>query len=68
MQQSHAPSVTRAVDEEQESRDAERQHVKCDEQQQAGRPITFVMFLRDGAPVTAAQLLVSAAYVWARFL
>jgi len=35
---------------------------------QNGRPLSFVAFLRYGVPVTAVQLLVSAAYVGARFL
>ena len=34
----------------------------------AGRPVTFIAFLRYGAPVTVVQLAVSAAYVWLRFL
>jgi len=34
----------------------------------AGAPISFVKFLRYGAPVTAVQLVVSAVYIWIRFL
>jgi len=34
----------------------------------AGRPVTFITFLRYGAPVAAVQLAVSAAYVWFRLL
>ena len=34
----------------------------------AGRPLTFMSFLRYGVPVTAVQLVVAAAYVWFRFL
>ena len=34
----------------------------------AGRPLSFMRFLSYGAPVTAVQLLISAAYIWARFL
>jgi Na+/H+ antiporter NhaD/arsenite permease-like protein len=34
----------------------------------AGRPLTFITFLRYGASVTMVQLAVSAAYVWLRFL
>jgi Na+/H+ antiporter NhaD/arsenite permease-like protein len=34
----------------------------------AGRPISFLAFLRYGIPVTAVQLLVSAIYIWVRFL
>jgi len=34
----------------------------------AGHPLSFMRFLRYGVPVTAAQLVISAAYVWIRFL
>ena len=34
----------------------------------AGRPISFLTFLRHGIPVTAVQLCVSAIYIWLRFL
>jgi len=34
----------------------------------AGRPISFLTFLRYGIPVTVVQLLVSAIYIWGRFL
>lgn len=34
----------------------------------AGRPISFLTFLRYGIPITVAQLLVSAIYIWVRFL
>jgi Na+/H+ antiporter NhaD/arsenite permease-like protein len=34
----------------------------------AGRPISFLTFLRYGIPITMVQLLVSAIYVWVRFL
>jgi Na+/H+ antiporter NhaD/arsenite permease-like protein len=33
-----------------------------------GRPITFVVFLRYGLPITACQLFVSALYVWILYL
>jgi Na+/H+ antiporter NhaD/arsenite permease-like protein len=32
-----------------------------------GKPVTFAKFLRYGVPITMAQLLVSAAYVWVMF-
>jgi len=35
---------------------------------QAGMPISFMTFLRYGVPVTAAQLVVAAVYIWIRFL
>jgi Na+/H+ antiporter NhaD/arsenite permease-like protein len=35
---------------------------------QNGRPVSFMTFLRYGIPVTAVQLLVTAGYLWARFL
>ena len=34
----------------------------------AGRQISFVTFMRYGIPITAVQLLVSAVYIWIRFL
>jgi len=34
----------------------------------AGSPISFIRFLRYGVPVTVAQLLIAAAYVWLRFM
>ncbi|HVM77529.1 MAG TPA: SLC13 family permease [Stellaceae bacterium] len=34
----------------------------------AGRPLSFMRFMRYGVPVTAVQLLISAAYIWLRFL
>jgi Na+/H+ antiporter NhaD/arsenite permease-like protein len=34
----------------------------------AGRPISFLTFLRYGVPITAVQLLVTAVYIWVRFL
>ena len=34
----------------------------------AGRQISFMTFMRYGIPVTAVQLLVSAVYIWIRFL
>ena len=34
----------------------------------AGRQISFLTFLRYGIPITAVQLLVSAVYIWIRFL
>jgi Na+/H+ antiporter NhaD/arsenite permease-like protein len=34
----------------------------------AGRQISFMTFLRHGVPVSAVQLLVSAIYIWVRFL
>ena len=34
---------------------------------QAGRPLTFMTFLRFGVPVAALQLAVAGAYVWIRF-
>jgi Na+/H+ antiporter NhaD/arsenite permease-like protein len=34
----------------------------------AGRPISFLTFLRYGLPVAGVQLLVSALYIWIRFL
>ena len=34
----------------------------------AGRPISFMTFLRYGVPVTAVQLLVSGIYIWLRFI
>jgi len=34
----------------------------------AGRPISFMTFMRYGIPITAVQLLVSAVYIWIRFL
>lgn len=34
----------------------------------AGRPLSFMEFLRYGVPVTAVQLVISAAYLWLRFL
>ena len=34
----------------------------------AGRPLSFLGFLRYGVPVTVVQLVISAAYLWLRFL
>jgi Na+/H+ antiporter NhaD/arsenite permease-like protein len=34
----------------------------------AGHPISFVEFLRYGAPVTVVSILISTAYVWVRYL
>lgn len=34
----------------------------------AGRPISFMKFLRYGVPITIVQLAISAIYIWVRFL
>ena len=36
--------------------------------ERAGQPIRFAAFLRYGAAVVAASLVISTAYVWIRYL